>query len=160
MWLNFVKTSRVERHRLVMNVDPCSFKLQNFVIFCKFFHRSSFVVFDPHSASCETSESDRMVRFANHVLHVAMHSNSRIQLHRYGSPGSVWKAISQKTIDRDACFFHRGSFGHAHGIASKSETRQGTVPLTGLCVLQQIFGAVACTTMARSRFALSDAATI
>ena len=98
-------------------------------IHVKFFHRGSFVVFDPHSASGETSESDRMIQFANHVLHVTMHSYSRIQQHRYGSPGSVWKAVSQKPIDRHACFFHRGSFSHARSIASVSEKAQGAVPL-------------------------------
>ena len=103
-----------------------------------------------------------MVRFNNHVLHVAMQFNSRIQQHGYGGPGSVWKGLSHETVDCYAFFFHRGCCGHVRGIASKSEKRQGTVPLTGLRVLQQSFGAVACTTMARSRFALSlrrDAAT-
>ena len=69
-----------------------------------------------------------MVRFANHVLHVAMHSYSRIQQHRYGSPGSIWKAVSQEMIDCDACFFHRGSFRHAWSIASMSEKAQSAVP--------------------------------
>ena len=65
-----------------------------------------------------------MVRFANHVLHVAMHSYSRIQ-RRYGSPGSVW-TVSQEMIDCDACFFIEEAL--VWSIASMSEKAQSAVP--------------------------------
>ena len=72
MWLNFMKPSRVERHRFVMNVDPCSFELTNFAVFGSSFDGSSFFVFNPDSTSIESSKSDSMVQFSDHVLHVAM----------------------------------------------------------------------------------------
>ena len=48
--------------------------------------------FNLHSASNEISKSDSMVQFPNHVLHVAMQSDSWVQQDGYGSPGSIWKA--------------------------------------------------------------------
>ena len=76
MWLNFMKPSRVERH--LMNIDPCSFELTNFAVFGGSFDGSSFFVFNPDSTSIESSKSDSMVQFSDHVLHVAMQSDSRI----------------------------------------------------------------------------------
>ena len=38
-----------------------------------------------------------MVQLPDYVLHVAMQSDSRIQL--YGSPGSIWKAMSHEMVD-------------------------------------------------------------
>ena len=68
----FMKPSRVERHGSVMNVDPCSFELTNFAVFGGCFDGSSFFVFNPDSTSIESSKSDSMVQFSDHVLHVAM----------------------------------------------------------------------------------------
>ena len=39
-----------------------------------------------------------MVQLPDHVLHVAMQSDSRIQQDGYGSPGSIWKAMSHETF--------------------------------------------------------------
>ena len=72
VWLNFMKPSRVERHGSVMNVDACSFELANFAVFGGCFDGSSFIVFNPDSTSIESSKSDSMVQFSDHVLHVAM----------------------------------------------------------------------------------------
>ena len=75
MWLNFMKPSRVqsvERHGSVMNIEPCSFELMNFAVFGGSFDGSSFFVFNPDSTSIESSKSDSMVQFSDHVLHVAM----------------------------------------------------------------------------------------
>ena len=55
-----------------MNVDPCSFELANFAVFGGCFDGSSFIVFNPDSTSIESSKSDSMVQFSDHVLHVAM----------------------------------------------------------------------------------------
>ena len=38
-----------------------------------------------------------MVQFPDRVLHVAMQSDSWIQQYGYGSPGSIWKAMSHET---------------------------------------------------------------
>ena len=55
-----------------MNVDPCSFELTNFAVFGSSFDGTSIFVFNPDSTSIESSKSDSMVQFSDHVLHVAM----------------------------------------------------------------------------------------
>ena len=86
MWLNFMKASCIERHRLVMNVNPEAFELTNFVIFAQLFHCSSFIVFNPHSASNEISKSDSMVQFPT------MFCMSRCSPIRGFKAGRLWKS--------------------------------------------------------------------
>ena len=130
-WLNFMKPSRVERHRFVMWIHvPLSSQTLPFLrVVSKEVPSSS----SPDSTSIESPKSDSMVSFPT------MFCMSRCRPIRGFSKtamevqSSMWKAMSHETVDCDACFFHRGSLRHVRSIASQSIKAQGAVPLICSC---------------------------
>ena len=73
-----------------------------------------------------------MAWFSNHVLHVAVQSDSRIQQNSYGGPGSISKPISAEIIHSYTSFFHGGCFGQVRDFASKCEKPPGAVLIVPL----------------------------
>ena len=65
--LHLVKAASVEGDRLVVHVDPRAPQLLSVALRNSHFRRRAIVVFHPDPSSREGSESDRVVRLADHV---------------------------------------------------------------------------------------------
>ena len=98
VWFHHVIAAGIEGYGLVVHIYPPAAQLSFALLAVQSDEDVSFVVFDPHAATAELTESYRVVRLPDHVLNVAVQAHMRVEEHGDGRPSAVGEAALEKIV--------------------------------------------------------------